>query len=80
MKTLKVTNTKVHTAKLKGGIAKGEDAKILDYSTDGGKTWKNHGIYCREMTSKIDRIIITIQKAGVINSRENQVFPVACHY
>ena len=64
----------------KSGMAKGERAKVLDYSTDNGKNWVNHGIYCRHMIKKAETMQGYLVGTSIMSSRVNQVFPVDCHY
>lgn len=74
----KVTNTKLHNGTIKSGIAKGEPAKILDYSTDNGKTWINHGIYCRNFTKRAYTLDKSLVGSQIMNSRADVIFPAEC--
>lgn len=72
------THVNIHDGEIKAGPARGEPAKIIDYSMDGGKTWKNHGIYCREFIGEVDLKKKLLLEIGPATNRAEMVFPRDC--
>ncbi len=77
---IKATHVNVLKGTMKGGIAKGGPARVVDYSCDGGKTWFNHGVYCQRFLFEIERIVKTLYEVGPITNRAEMIFPRNCNY
>jgi hypothetical protein len=73
------TQANIHAGTMKGGIAEGEPAKVIDYTIDG-HSWHNYGIYCREYIAQVDAIKAALLATGPAADRTEQVFPRECHY
>ncbi len=74
------TNVNIHDGTIPAGPAKGEVAKVIDYSQDGGKTWKNYGIYCREFLDRVEEKKAILLSVGPASCRAEMIFPRDCNY